>query len=303
MLNNTLYIVIPYFNFVDYASGKINLDRFITQMSSTSGIAIVLVEGYQTEKLPDYSQKIHKHIRVKLPSVLWVKENLINLGVKQLPKDWQYMAWVDRDILFTNDNWVNETLAQLGSNDLVQPWTECVFLNDNHEHTIADKAGTNVIFAESFCSLLPKKILTASNWYKGRHAHPGQAWAIGRKFYDYLGGLYDKAILGGADSLPLIAKLELQKHPTLTGIQEDVADYLDKLKEARLGCVRGLICHYKHGEATNRQYVDRHKVMVTYNYKPSLFLTYNSDGVLAYTAQGKVMESAVRDYFVSRRED
>ena len=59
----TLYIIVPYFNFIEYSTGIENLDIFIKNTIKHKNVKIVLVEGYyQDKQLPDYSSKIFKHM-------------------------------------------------------------------------------------------------------------------------------------------------------------------------------------------------------------------------------------------------
>ena len=134
MLDDTLYIIVPYFNFVNYNAGQRNLDNFLANLSLKTGIKIVLVEGYQEQHLPDYSDKVFKHIKVHVPDVLWVKENLINIGFNHLPEHWQYGGWFDRDVLLLSPSWVEETKAVLQTVDIAQPWTQCIYLNSFFEY-------------------------------------------------------------------------------------------------------------------------------------------------------------------------
>ena len=129
MLQDRLYVVVPYFNFVNYSSGLTNLNLFIQTMSLYKNVDIVLVEGYNKEQLPDMSDSVYKHIKLHIKDVLWVKENLINIGFKSLPSDWKYGAWIDRDIIFCNPKWVEQSIEKLQTYDLIQPWGECLFLN------------------------------------------------------------------------------------------------------------------------------------------------------------------------------
>lgn len=278
-------------------------------------IKMVLVEGYRETSLPDFTEKIFKHIKVHLPSVLWVKENLINIGVASLPDDWKYASWIDRDILFTNTSWVEETIQQLEYNDLVQPWTSCVFLDKDHLPETITKHTESVVFAESFCSFFAKNTMTTDNWHRATPStigrlttnvwggHPGQAWAITREFYTKLGGLYDKGIVGGADSLILIAKLKLKSTGMLAGIAEDAAEHIGKLTNARISSVRGLVCHYSHGEIEDRNYTHRHKILTNNQYSPETCLKYTSEGVLTYREQNTALEQEVYNYFKMRKED
>ena len=40
------------------------------------------------------------HLQITAPSVLWLKENLVNIAVQHLPTDIEYLAWLDADIEF-----------------------------------------------------------------------------------------------------------------------------------------------------------------------------------------------------------
>lgn len=40
------------------------------------------------------------HLQIVAPSLIWLKENLINIAVKHLPSDVEYIAWLDADIEF-----------------------------------------------------------------------------------------------------------------------------------------------------------------------------------------------------------
>ena len=61
------------------------------------------------------------HIPVRARSLLWTKENLLNIGIARLPADWKYEAWVDADIHFRKPGWAAETIEALQQYDIVQP--------------------------------------------------------------------------------------------------------------------------------------------------------------------------------------
>jgi len=302
-MDNTLYIVVPYFNFIGYKSGVENLEQFLKRLQGVSGLEIILVEGYCTERLDDYSSSVLKHVRVHVPDVLWVKENLINIGFSHIPSSWRYAGWFDRDVAFLNPYWLEETKKVLKSKDIVHPWSQCIYLNSSFEQSplVVRERSHNV--SESLTSLHARGLITAKNRYKDRDTHPGQAWAITREAYENLGGLYDKAILGGADSLWGIGLLGVKDSCVLTGIEQDVQEYLRKVSRLNVGRVNGAMVHYYHGEIKNRQYVTRHEILRRHNYSPTTFLTYTEEGVLCYTEQGKAMEEDIVNYFISREED
>src|SRR4051812_17323789 len=61
-----------------------------------------------------------KDVQVRTSCQIWHKENLLNLGISRLPRNWEYVAWVDADIMFARPDWVEETLHQLQHFHVVQ---------------------------------------------------------------------------------------------------------------------------------------------------------------------------------------
>jgi hypothetical protein len=117
---------------------------------------------------------------------MWHKENMINLGVKYLlHSTYKAFAWIDADIEFDNNNWALDTLRILnGSKDIVQLFSHCVDM-DKNEYTmkIFNSAGYQFHKSHIHCK-------SGVNYW-----HPGYAWAITRKAYEKIKGLYDGAIL------------------------------------------------------------------------------------------------------------
>src|ERR1017187_517037 len=44
---------------------------------------------------------------------IWQKERLLNIGIAQLPRHVEYVAWVDCDVIFDDENWVNSAKSRL----------------------------------------------------------------------------------------------------------------------------------------------------------------------------------------------
>ena len=131
-MNDKLYVVLPYFNFVGYKSSERNLNIFLKNFKSYCNAELIIVEGFMDEnfQLEDLSSQVGKHIKVRLHDVLWVKENLINIGFSSLG-DWQYGCWIDRDIQFANPDWALESVEKLKNYDIIQPFSECIYLDSN----------------------------------------------------------------------------------------------------------------------------------------------------------------------------
>jgi hypothetical protein len=119
------------------------------------------------------------HVPVHAKTQVWVKENLINLGIARLPRDWKYVAWIDADIVFRRPDWASETVYALQHYDIVQPWADCYDLGPNDEHLQHHR---------SFCRMFhqdPAQIGKMGSGYA--FAHPGYAWAATRSALEQVG--------------------------------------------------------------------------------------------------------------------
>ena len=68
-------------------------------------------------------------IRRTVPAeqVMWSKEQLINLAIRNLPKDEKYVAWIDSDVAFADDS-----LLGLKSNPYVVQASTCFWTALGH---------------------------------------------------------------------------------------------------------------------------------------------------------------------------
>lgn len=78
--------------------------------------------------------------------------------------------------------------------------------------------------------------------------HPGYAWAITRKAYEKINGLYDKGILGSGDSI--IAMSLINKCSSINNVNynkdynNSMLEYQKLASKLRLGYTPGIIRHY-----------------------------------------------------------
>jgi hypothetical protein len=96
------------FNPIKYKSRYELYHKFDEHMTR-SGVVLLTVEcifdvdeelGLPKQKFEITRSNDPRHLQVKAPSVLWLKENLINIAVKRLPLYIEYIAWLDADIEF-----------------------------------------------------------------------------------------------------------------------------------------------------------------------------------------------------------
>jgi hypothetical protein len=138
--------------------------------------------------------------------------------------------------------------------------------------------------------------------------HPGFAWAMTRKSYEKIGGLFQMGILGSGDNviaLSLIGKVKrIINEKYSDGYKNAILDFQKNAKSLRLGYVPGVIRHHFHGKKGNRKYVERNEILIKHNYSTRLHLTTDEKGILVPTDQfTEEFKEDIMNYFRERKED
>lgn len=284
-----------------YAKRYILLKEFVKRIeeeeTNVNLFIVELIYGNQKFIITDKKNKNHLQIHTEIP--IWHKENIINLAVKKLlPNEWKAFAWIDADIEFDNNTWVLDTLKILnGSKDIVQLFSHAVDM-DNNKNTLKIFNGFGYSFNKN------KKYTTLGNDYW----HPGFAWAITRKAYDKIGGLYDKGILGSGDSMMTLSFINKVESTLNMDYHDDyknsILEFQQKASKLRLGYTPGIIRHYYHGSKKNRQYTERWKILIDHAYSPVNHTTYDKNGILIPTqSMSQEFINDILNYFKERKED
>jgi hypothetical protein len=273
---NTLYAILPYFNFNGSTIRKQLYDEFYEKYKNTPGLKLI------------------KAVLKPRDDIMWYKEHLINRAIQKLPKNWKYVAWIDADLTFLNRNWVEDTKAELDKCDVVQIWQKCVNLGEK-----GDIAKLDSSFA--YMNTLGQPWMKT---HKYGFWHPGYAWACTRDAYTRMGGLVDFAILGSADhhmALALIGKVDNSRPNNISdAYKQKLLDYQERVTGMKLGYVEGTIVHHYHGDLQNRRYVERWDILTKHNYDPDHDIVINKK--LSFTERGKRFNILIYDYFLNRGE-
>jgi len=296
-----LYIILPYFNYCQYKSRTRLFLEFVKRIYNNSLVKIVIVEG--TPKgvpfdLPDFTDRIFLHIKVELQYRVWIKENLINLAIKNLPIDWNYVAWIDADLTFINPSWAEDTIQLLKTHDVVQMFHTASQLGPEGEVLKTDKG-----FIYQYLKSGHKYIKT----YKYGFWHPGFAWACNRKGYNTMNGLIDFGILGSGDHHMALALINNVHNSYPGGIhlnyQKKLYEFQTRCKDLKINYVPGSIIHHFHGSIADRRYQERWNILVKNQYDPDTDIYYNENGILQLTEKGKRLQEPIDNYFQGRNED
>jgi hypothetical protein len=300
-IEDKLNVIIVISNPCLYARRYILLKEFVKRIEEEEEhVSLFIVEmAYKKQRfiITDAKNKNHLQLRSEVP--IWHKENMVNLAVEHLlPKNYKAFAWIDADIEFESSSWALDTLKILnGTKDIVQVYSHALDMN-------RDETNINIFNSFGYSYTKNKKYTTKGIDYW----HPGFGWAITRKAYEKIGGLYDKGVLGSGDSI--IALSLIQKVSNMNNVNyhmdynNSMLEYQENAKKLRLGYTPGVVRHHFHGTKQNRKYVERWKLLMEYKYSPIEHLTYDERGILVPTNKfPQEFKDAIMKYFIDRKED
>lgn len=302
--DSTLHVIGVISNPVRYHSRYRLFREWEKAMLLTKNVRLHIVESAFGDRHHEVTSDLNReHLQVRTNSEIWLKENMINLGVRHLlPRDWRYMAWVDCDVFFDNPSWALETIHQLQHFPVVQPWQDCLDLGP---------AGNVYQHFRSFGFQhqrgVPKQKWPGETYYQ--YAHSGFAWACTRQFWENTGGLIDFAILGSADhhmAFGMIGEIRDTIHKKMdASFFRRCYEWQDRavaITKGQVGFVHGFMKHGFHGPKKRRQYRERWQILWEHGYSPDRDLVYDAQGVLHLVGKPD-LEQDIRLYNRFRSED
>ncbi len=298
LADDVLHVISVVSNICEYKRRWQLFNEYIERMNKYPNIKLYIVElAYGNQDFHVTSPTNPQHLQLRTQFALWHKENLINIGIRKLlPANWNTVAWIDGDIEFENPNWAIDTLKILTKFDVVQLFTTCFDLN---QHNIPMSIWQG--FGYKFCNGEKYEPIRGINYW-----HSGYAWACTRNYFEKVGGLYDKGILGSGDYI--MTQGYLGKcgfgNKTLVEFRDDINKYTVGFDKVKVGYIPTNIKHYFHGLKANRKYSERNQILTKYHYDPNVHLKYNEYGILVPT-EYMSMEFLIDiyNYFRERNED
>lgn len=300
-IEEKLNVIIVVSNPCLYARRYRLLNEFVNRIENEEEhVNLFVVEMvYGKQRFYVTKKNNRNHLQIKTDTPLWHKENMVNLAVKYLlPKNYKAFAWIDADVEFDSSSWALDTLKILnGCKDVVQIFSHCVDM-------AKDESSLNIFNSFGYSFSKNKKYITKHMDFW----HPGYAWAITRRAYESIGGIYDKGVLGSGDkifALALINKSEKMNHDNYhEDYNNSMTEYQKKAKVLRLGYIPGVIRHYFHGSKKNRQYTERWQILMDHQFSPDQDITYDDFGILVPTEKmTEEFKADIMNYFMERKED
>lgn len=286
--------------------------NFIKHMLD-SGVRLTVVETeygdrpFQLDQIPNI-----RHVPTRASTMAWSKESALNFGIRTLPHDAKYVAWIDADIEFRRKDWAAETVHALQMYPVVQPWSEALDLGPKGE--VMQVKGTHV--HKSF-GWVWQEMGNVVDWWKNQqegfkyfYPHSGFGWSATLDWFNQVGGLLDFSGLGAGDhqmSLAMVGEVDRAIHGLSSdGYKAHVRAWGERayrITKGRVSFVEGRIEHNWHGEKNRRRYVERWEVLTKHKFDPLTDVHLNRYGILELSDNKPEMRREFEAYFRQRWED
>ena len=294
-------IVIAFFSPCNYIKPKLNLLQVINKLiRHDHPVCVIEAQFSESYKLTLPEEVIHFAMPANENNFFFLKENLYNIAAKKL--DYNKFIFLDGDIIFDMPNWFDETSNLLDTNDIIQPFEYCYWMNSICEGFL--KIGVSCAKA-----LAHNKISTIGVY------HPGFCWAMTRNFFEKTDGFFDEHLIGGGDTAllySLIGAGKLQEYYHKNMINKNnlfmytysFIDYLKKVSDEnpKVSYLKNNNAyHLYHGDLAKRKYSERYSMLPKLD-NPKIYpVKKNSDGLIEWTDNR--FAAILKEYFLGREED
>jgi hypothetical protein len=185
--------------------------------------------------------------------VLFYKDNLWNLATTRTTNT--NFVFLDADVYFENDDWVERIMSALGRYEIIQPFETCAWLTENGKRIECEKQSAAVALSKN------KRV-------DNRKYHVGFGWGCTRDGWDKIGGWFDANASGSNDTGTALA-FEREGNTSWTRRWYDLIgesspawrEYRENVqaKKVAIGYAEGnRLLHRWHGQFKDRQYKTRH---------------------------------------------
>jgi hypothetical protein len=313
-----LHVVAVFFNHYRSQNLLNNFRRFALHMKDL-GVTLYTVEAVLNDSEFEVTESNNPyHIQKRVKYELFRKENLINIGVHRAIElhgdDVKYVSWIDADVTFVNQTIVEDTIAQLQRHKVVQMWSTAVDLGPEGEPLHFHSKGNSVVKSFASCYMETGSAVNTTDEYLPTNDpttwHPGYCWAMRRRVWEDIGGLFDLSILGAGDhhmAWAFAGNPGRGIHSSVSeGYRVSSLNHLTTIHQVvggDLGAVPGLLIHSWHGTKASRRYVERWSILTDNKYDPNTDLIRRHDGILELSERNPKLRDGIRRYFALRNDD
>jgi len=303
MPRNTVVVIVSYFNFSRSRVRKQALQHCLHSLPEDVEVILVAMG-----ERPEICRKV-KLVEISNAGVLWQRERFWNIALENIGSHNETVVWIDADIVFPDDTWVEKLEEQLTQSAMVHLFSSVTDMQYFDSGLTSTKIVRQSIvkmgqmpeempFALYFCM----SGISLSLGY-----NPGFAWATNAELINAL-RFPDFLILGSGDKAFLAAALgyqreyanALQLNSWLKNRYLVWAKPVYERIRGRIGYIENNIMHIAQGEYDHRRYDDRYTIIASSDFLLPKFLEINKQGAWVWSDKGNYYSECIQTYFEGR---
>jgi len=208
-----------------------------------------------------------------------MRENLVNVGAKKLPADWEYISWIDAHIFWDQNRYFFEdVVVELGKNNIVHMLGSNDFYGENNKtHFYED--GVAKLWSQSHST----------------HLNPirqcGMAWATRRDIFEATHGSLDVCIGTKCDLYQNYAYFGVVytgecSNPEYAKAVRDWQTRAIQVYQKKVSYVKGNIIHFEHCYASRgcrtSNYDSMTQALMRHNFNPNTDMKRDNEGRMQF---------------------
>jgi len=205
-----------------------------------------------------------------------MRENLVNVGIKRLPDDWQFVSWMDQHIFWEDPYWFEKAIILMSHNNVVHLLNGNDFLNLNNGTDYHLRGAVKYYFEIGF------------NYWRYVPQQWGLAWATNKEIFEKLGGLLDICIGTKCDFYQAVTYTGVQ-YPHMTDVEEfnemigKWQDHAIKVYEGKIAFLDSKVLHFMHcyDGCKTSDYDGQITLLYKHKYAPDKDLKRDEEGRLS----------------------
>lgn len=309
-----IWAITSYFNPSKYRRRLLNYRQFLARLDLPLVTAELSFDGHY-ELGPGDADVL---IQIPASTVLWHKESLLNIALSKVPLDVPHVAWLDCDICFERQDWVDAALAELQTHRVIQLFADLRHLDetqsllpDEHAQAALKRPATSIGIAYLHaCRLAGVTASAPGSGPLSKVPSFGIAWAAQAALLRQH-SFYDAMIIGSGDRAMACAALGAHE-AAIARLHLSPGRAAHYLRWAlpyfaavggKVGYIPGSVFHLWHGSVEDRRYKARHRALAQLDFLPDRDLEREPSGVWRWRNPTSQFEQFFQQYFDARRED
>ncbi len=323
-----LWVITSYYNPAKYDTRRDNFKAFRRYLNAPLLVVELAQEGehHLTKDDGDIVLTLVGEDRI------WQKERLLNIGLAELPAHVEYVAWIDCDLIFEDEDWPSKAKQRLSRNGgLLQLFETSVHLPRGVDMRALSPAAcahyTPIMRGVSIARSLAASEFDSNEikltraraqpnliqQYRlaDRHNCYGMAWSAHRATIA-ASGFYDRNVVGGGDAVQAFAALaRLDDYwalrPHTAAHKQDARDWDAGARSnnlfSNIDALDNRVYHMWHGSIEDRDYRGRYNILFRNDFDPSRDISHSPNGTWVWSDPRGALANEVGAYFFSRQED